>query len=143
MRRIKPDEAFKLYPALHYKFCTNRIRAAFTIALTTNFANTHEILLLVPHSYPFRPPVLYLLTQVRGPYKIEHIYNFDGRLCVFEKLQRDWDPQECDLVTAIEWGAIWLFCQEFYQKYGRWPARQSHEARPRGRSHPWDARKRR
>lgn len=142
MRRIETDAAFKLYPALHYKFRPNQIRAAFTVSLATNFGSIHELLIVAPRWYPIRPPALYLLTRIRGPYSIEHIYLDDGRLCVFEKLERDWNPEGCDLVTAVEWGAIWLFCQEFFQKYGRWPARQSHRPRPRPRGHPWDARKR-
>ncbi len=142
MRPIELDKAFELYPALHYKFGQNRIRATFTVDLTTNFGNIHQILMVVPRSYPLHPPVLYLLTKIPGRYNIEHIYADDGRLCVFEKFERDWDPKECDLVTAICWGAIWLFCQEFFQRYQRWPAPQSHKAKPRPRSRPWDARRR-
>ncbi|HTT23049.1 MAG TPA: hypothetical protein VMG82_29235 [Candidatus Sulfotelmatobacter sp.] len=105
MRRIDAESAFGIYPALHYRLDPEGIRAAFTLDLTTNFGNHHQILMVVTRSYPFRPPFLYLLTNIRGPHKIVHIYTVDGRLCIFEKLERDWDPKECDLVTAIGWGA--------------------------------------
>jgi hypothetical protein len=143
VHRIEPDEALKLEVLAARTFRSEQIRAAFTVGLTTNLGHKYKILMLVPRAYPFRAPVLYTLTHIPGPLKIAHIYGDDGRLCVFEKIGRDWDPKECNLVTAIGWAAMWLFCQEYFQRRSRWPAPESHKTKPVPRSRPWDARKRR
>ena len=143
IHRIEPTEAVELDTLVAGKFRPEQIRAAFTVHLSTNFGNSHRMLMVVPRSYPHRPPVLYLLTHLPGPYKIAHIYGDDGRCCLFERIGRDWDPKECNLITAVGWGAMWLFCQEFFQRKGYWPAPESHKAKPVRRTQPWDARRRR
>jgi hypothetical protein len=125
------------------KFTVSSIRGAFLIWLTTNYGNTHEVLMIVPRSYPIRPPIFYTLSHIKGQYKLAHIYYDDERLCLYEKLGRDWDSKECDLITAIGWAAMWLFCQEFFQKHGYWPAPQSHKPKLIRQTEPYDARRRR
>jgi len=97
---------------------------------------------VVPRSYPLRAPAVYALTPIPGTYNVAHIYTNDGSCCLFEKYGRDWNPDECDLVTIVSWAAIWLFCQEFFQKRGYWPSSESHKAVRRPRSRP-SARRRR
>ena len=119
-----------------------RIRASLVVELTTNYGNKHEVLIVVPSSYPIRAPSVYVLTHIKGQYDIAHIYSNDGSCCLFEKYGRDWDSNECDLVTIVSWAAMWLFCQEFFQRNSYWPARESHKTVPRRRSHPTARRRR-
>lgn len=142
IHRIEPSRAVQLNTLVARKFRPEQIRTAFIVRLRTDFGNTHEMLMVVPRSYPIRPPVLYLLTHIPGPYRMAHIYADDGRCCLFEKIGRDWDPKECNLITAVGWGAMWLFCQEFFQRKGYWPAPESHKTKPMRRTQPWDAKKR-
>ena len=134
---------FELEPTLSRKFAIRQIRAAFVIGLTTNEGNAYDVLMVVPRSYPESAPAIYVLTHIKGQYRVAHIYGDDGRCCLFERIGRDWDPKECNLVTAIGWAAMWLFCQEYFQKYGRWPAPESHKSKPIRRTEPYDARRRR
>jgi hypothetical protein len=142
VEKIEPSQIDEFDTLASKKFRRSKVRAAFVVGLTTNFGNAHRVLVVVPHSYPLKAPAVYALTQIRGQYNIAHIYGDDGRCCLFEKYGRDWD-RNCDLVTIVSWAAMWLFCQEFFQRYGRWPAPESHKSVPRRRSKPWDARRRR
>jgi competence protein ComEC len=139
---VEPAEITKLDHLAARKFSGADPRAAFTASLTTNYGNKHKVLIVVPKSYPAVAPAVYVLNHIRGQYAPAHIYSDDQRCCLFEKYGRDWNPKECDLVTILSWAATWLFCQEFFQKTGSWPAPESHKTRARRRSKPWDARRR-
>jgi hypothetical protein len=142
VERIETNNIADLDTLAFRKFRHAKPRAAFVVRLTTNFGNHHKVLIVVSHSYPLKAPAVYVLTKITGQYKIAHIYGDDGRCCLFEKYGRDWNPNECDLVTIISWAAMWLFCQEFFQRNGCWPAPESHKTIRRARSTPWDASKR-
>ena len=143
VKRIETSEIAHLDSLAFRKFRHAKVRAAFEVKLTTNYDNWHRVLVVVPQSYPLRAPAVYVLTHIPGQYVIAHIYGEDGRCCLFEKYGRDWNPKECDLVTIVSWAAMWLFCQEYFQRNGRWPAPESHRAKLRRRSRPSDARRRR
>jgi ubiquitin-protein ligase len=143
VRWIETNDIEHLHTLTFRKFRHSQVRAAFEVGLTTNYGNRHKVLVVVPQSYPLKAPAVYVLTDIPGQYVTAHIYRDDGRCCLFEKYGRDWNPQECDLVTIVSWAAMWLFCQEFFQRMGRWPAPESHKTTPRRRSKPSDARRRR
>jgi hypothetical protein len=142
VKKIETGDIADLDSGAFAKF-RGQARAAFEIELTTNYGTKYKVLVVVPKSYPMQAPAVYVMTHISGPNIIAHIYTDDGRCCLFEKYGRDWNPIECDLVTIVSWAAMWLFCQEYFQRNGRWPAPESHRTSLRPRSRPWDRRRRR
>jgi hypothetical protein len=120
--RIATLKAFELHPPLRVAFTNPEIRAAFVVTLTTTWSGVYRVLFIVPRWYPKTPPAAYCLDTIKGQYLVQHLYRKDWRICFHYSLAGDWNPKECTLTTAVGWAAIWLFCQEYLQKYGKWPA---------------------
>jgi hypothetical protein len=142
VREMSCEEIPRLHSLAGKYFRTKAPRAAFVVSLESNYGNRHEFLIVVPRWYPTVAPAAYSLSHIPGQYNIAHIYAQDGRCCLFEKYGRDWNANECDLVTFVGWTAMWLFCQEFYQRKGYWPARESHKTERRMRSKIYSRKKR-
>jgi|GEM_PF-785971 len=143
VERITTQTAFELHPLLRTAFKENQIRAAFVVELRTVWDRAYRVLFIVPSWYPKTPPAAYCLDNIKGQYQVQHIYRRDWRICFDYSLKRDWKPKECTLSTAVGWAAMWLFCQEYLEKYSKWPAPVGKDEPPRMRSpHPWPPRRR-
>lgn len=141
--RITTQTAFQLHPPLGSAFKESQIRTAFVVKLSTIWDGAYRVLFIVPTWYPITPPAAYCLDRIKGQYLVQHMYRKDWRICFHYSVARDWNPKECTLITAVGWAAIWLFCQEYLQKYGKWPAPVGMSERVLRRSpHPWPPRRR-
>lgn len=135
-------EAFDLWPDLKRAFTVRRLRAAFVVLIEAVLGNRYKILFVVPGTYPRVPPAAYCLSRIKGQYIPQHRYSNDGRICYNLTRKRDWDPKCCRLVTAVGWAAVWLFCQEYLQRYSRRPAWVGKPEPVLRRTHPWSPRTR-
>ncbi|HMD97768.1 MAG TPA: hypothetical protein VKM93_10630 [Terriglobia bacterium] len=122
VQRITANAAFGLHPLLRSALKESHIRAAFVVTLSTTWGRAYRVLFVVPSWYPRTPPAAYCLDTIKGEYYVQHIYRSDWRICFHYSVARDWNPKECTLITAVGWAAMWLFCQEYLQKYKKWPA---------------------
>lgn len=135
-------EAYDLWPDLKKAFGPSRVRAAFVVLIETIWGNQYRILFVVPRTYPGVPPAAYCLDRIKGQYMPQHRYANDGRICYNLTGTRDWDPRSCKLVTAVGWAGVWLFCQEYLQRFARWPAPIGKPEPVLRRTHPWSPRRR-
>jgi ubiquitin-protein ligase len=91
------------------------------INLSTLTQHEHQIRIMYPADYPYRPAEAYVMRP--KIYSEKHQYE-DGQLCLFNPKDGEhygWNPSKSTAVTVASWAIQWLYAYYTWRQTNEWP----------------------